>query len=75
MGVTRDKLDWNKYLHRRQFSNAMLLQALLVRTDVLLQITVSGGIIYNQSYFNGFVPPSFVIVLLEKYYIFLKKSI
>lgn len=48
----------------------MLLQALLVRTDVLLQITVSGGIIYNQSYFNGFVPPSFVIVLLEKYYIF-----
>lgn len=47
----------------------MLLQALFVKTDVSLQITASGGIIYNQSYFNCFAPPSFVIVLLGKYYI------
>lgn len=69
MGVSQDNLDCNKYLHRRKFSNAMLLQALFVKTDVSLQITASGGIIYNQSYFNCFAPPSFVIVLLGKYYI------
>lgn len=66
VGVTQDKLGWNKYLHRREFSNAMLWQSLFVKTDVSLQIIVSGGIIYNQSYFNCFAPPSFMIVLLGK---------
>lgn len=28
VGITQDKLGWNKYLHRREFSNAMLLQSL-----------------------------------------------
>lgn len=65
-GVTQDKWGWNKYLHRREFSNAMLLQSLFVKTDVSLQIIVSGGIIYNQSNFSCFAPPSFMIVFLGK---------
>lgn len=66
VGVTQDKLGWNKYLHRREFSNAMLLQSVFMKTDVSLQIIVSGGIIYSQNDFNCLAPPYFMIIFLGK---------
>lgn len=47
----------NIYIEKKNLSNAMLLQSVSVKTDASLQIIVSKGKMYNQSYFNALHHP------------------